>query len=176
MAGFCSLWVWHKQTDEGKVVLRPKLRRISCGQMLKILLPQLSHLQTSSLEWHTPPPPFPASLFLAVFLPPSLSPSLPQIPPRNTEESWQNGRKHAQTGQGRIWCQQPRTIKGVKVLPSLNCSRSVKWEPKLFTSFSEQKCLSVLYCTPHTERPLRGSDKGQWQKSRRGDAIFYFYF
>ena len=110
-------------------------------------------------------PPYP--LFLALFL----SPSLPQIAPSNTEESWQNGRKHAQAGQGRIWCQQPRTIKGVKVLPSLNCSRSVKWEPKLFTSFSEQNCLRALGCTPHTGKPLRGSDKGQAEKSRHGTTF-----
>lgn len=70
----------------------------------------------------------------------------------NTEESWQNGRKHAQSGQGRILCQQPRTIKGVKVLPSLNCSRSAKWEPKLSTSFSAQNCLNLLCCnTPDRE-------------------------
>lgn len=70
----------------------------------------------------------------------------------NTEESWQNGRKHAQSSQGRILCQQPRTIKGVKVLPSLNCSRSAKWEPKLSTSFSEQNSLNLLcYNTPDRE-------------------------
>lgn len=149
--------------------------------MLKILLP-LALPFINKFPWVIPTSrlPSPSSLppsFLTPSLPPaSLPPSLLQIPPSNTEESWQNGRKHAQTGQGRIWCQQPRTIKGVKVLPSLNCSRSVKWEPKLFTSFSELNCLSVLCCTPHTERPWRGSDKGQWVKSRHGDEIFNFYF
>ena len=140
--------------------------------MLKILLPPaLSSANKRPGVTHASGPSPVPSLTPSCSLPPSLPPSLPQIPPSNTEESWQNGRKHAQTGQGRIWCQQPRTIKGVKVLPSLNCSRSVKWEPKLFTSFSEQNCLSVLCCTPHRERPLRGSDKGQWDKSRHGDNI-----
>lgn len=135
----------------------------------------LIYKQVSLSDTHLPLP-SPASFPPSFLYPFSLLPSLRlQIPPCNTEESWQNGRKHAQTGQGRIWCQQPRTIKGVKVLPSLNCSRSAKWEPKLFTSFSEQNCLSVLCYTPHTAGPLRGSDKGQWEKSRRGDNIFNFY-
>lgn len=83
-------------------------------------------------------------LCLALF-PSSLLPFSKSLPV--TEESWQNGRKRAQTGQGRMWCQRPQTIKGAKVLPSLNCSSSVKWEPKLSTSFSEQ---SRLVCsTPH---------------------------
>lgn len=79
----------------------------------------------------------------------------------NTEESWQNGRKHARSGQGRIWCQQPRTIKGVKVLPSLNCSRSAKWEPKLSTSFSEQNCLNLLCCNTPDRESFEQSHQGQ---------------
>lgn len=165
MAGFCALWVWHKRTDEGKVFrdlleecLLDSWRSFSC---------RLPHLQTSWFDWHTPPPPFLLPSFLALLLPPSLQ----QIPPCNREESWQNGRKHAQTGQGRMWCQQPRTIKGVKVLPSLNCSTSVKWEPKLSTSFSEpsERAECAVQHTPHTglgalvqikDREGKGRQKG----------------
>lgn len=76
------------------------------------------------------------------------------LPLSITAASWQNGRKHALSGQGRRWCQQPRTIKGVKVLPSLNCSRSAKWEPKLFTSFSEQTFLNLFCCYTSDRGPF----------------------
>lgn len=137
-AGFCSHGDCHKQTDEGRVVWDPHGEYFSCRP---------PHLQTSWLDWHAPPP----SSFthcLALF-PSSLLPFSKSLPV--TEESWQNGRKRAQTGQGRMWCQRPQTIKGAKVLPSLNCSSSVKWEPKLSTSFSEQ---SRLVCSTAHIRAL----------------------
>lgn len=118
MAGFCSLWVWHKQTDEGKVVWDPRRKDFLWTDAKAPSLTRDSRIYNQFPEWHT---------LLPLFL---LSLSLPPTnPPSNTEEltEWQETR----TGwSGKIWCQQPRTIKGVKVLPSLNCSRSVKWELK----------------------------------------------
>lgn len=100
------------------------------------------------------------------------------ILPSNT--TGQSNRKHTETrtnteSRGRIWLQQPQTIKGVKVLPFLNCSRVHKMGTKTPALPSpsqkrrdEQKERELRLPPPPltvTKRPLsdaRAGRKGLW--------------